>query len=212
MKYIKVINGIHPNNTYLLYDDDNNCLIIDPSLYSDIIDKEIIEHNFNVCGILLTHAHYDHIFSVDFFVDKYKCDVYCSANASKYLGDASLNLSKTSVNSPCSIEIKSKAVIVEDTLKIKGFEFTVMDTRGHSNTCVTYLIDNLAFTGDFVFKNTIGRCDLFDSSKELMDQSIYKFMNLNKNYIILPGHGDVTTLEEEKVHNSHFIRVRKIYE
>ncbi len=211
MNYIKVVNGVHPNNTYLLY-ENNKCLIIDPSLQADIIDKVIEDNNLNVVGILLTHAHYDHLYTVDYFSHKYNCNLYCSEVAASYLCDSSLNLSKTSVNSPGAIEIKTKPIIVEDKLVIDDFNLTVMHNPGHSMSCVTYIINDFAFTGDFVFKNKIGRCDLFDSSLEKMYESLYTFMNLEKNFVILPGHGEESTLDEEKLSNPHFIKVRKLYE
>ncbi len=211
MNYIKVVNGVHPNNTYLLY-ENNNCIIIDPSLQADIIDAVIIENGFKVCGILLTHAHYDHLYTVDYFVNKYNCDVYCSLQASTYLGDSSLNLSKTSNNSPGEVEVVAKPITVGEQFEVANFKFKVMYNPGHSMTCVTYFIDDLAFTGDFVFKGKIGRCDLFDSSLDMMYESLHKFMQLEKDFVILPGHGEQTTLFEEKAHNPHFIKVSKLYE
>ncbi len=212
MKYIKVVNGKHPNNTYLLYDNWNNCLIIDPSLESNVIDSVIIKNCFNVQGVLITHAHYDHIYSVDFFTNKYHCNVYCSKQAVEYLSNSSLNLSKTSKNSIGEVCLTSIPAVVENTLSIGNFKFKVLDTSGHSKTCITYLIDDLAFTGDFVFKGKIGRCDLFDSSLEKMYKSIHKFMDIKKDFKILPGHGEETTLELEKQFNPHFIKVRNLYE
>ncbi len=212
MHYYRVVNGIHPNNTYLVYNDRNDCIIIDPSLGEKEIDKMITNCNFNVVGILLTHAHYDHIFSVDYFVDKYDVDVYCSKNCSEFIKDSTKNLSKTSNNAPYEMIVKAKPIIVNDDFKINDFEIKIMRTYGHSQTCLTYFIDEFAFTGDFLFKNTIGRCNLYSSSQISMNESLRNFAKLETNYQILPGHGETTTLKEELEHNPYLVQYGDFYE
>lgn len=211
MKYIKVINGKISNNTYLLYNSKNECIIIDPSLEHEVINKKIKEHDFKVVGILLTHAHYDHIYSTDYFVDLYNVDVHCSDVAVGYLKDPSLNLSSVSVNSPGKIVVKAPAKKALEEFYISDFKINTIKTPGHSRACITYLIDEYAFTGDFVFKNTIGRVDLFDSSMELMIDSINRFCKLEIDYFILPGHGEETTLESEKKNNKFLIKYGENY-
>lgn len=206
MKYIKVINGIIANNTYLLYNEKLECIIIDPSIDKNLIDNKINDKGLKVVGILLTHAHYDHIYSVDFFADKYEVDVYCDETAIKYLADPSLNLSKISKNAPHKVVINSAAKVALPEFKINDFEIKTIKTYGHTRACVTFLIDEFAFTGDFVFKGTIGRTDFFDSSMDLMINSIKEFSKLDKNYFILPGHGEESTLEDERKNNKFFIK------
>lgn len=206
MKYITVVNGIIANNTYLLYNDKLECIIIDPSIDYELIDKKINEHNLNVVAILLTHAHYDHIYSVDFFANKYDVLVYCSNNTIKYLKDPQLNLSAVSVNAPKKVVVEAKAIAVEKKFSIGDIEIDVIQTYGHTKTCISFLIDEYAFTGDFVFKGTIGRVDFFDSSMDMMIDSIKRFSKLEKNYFILPGHGPFSTLEDELRNNKFFIK------
>ncbi len=206
MKYIKVINGFISNNTYLLYNDNLECLLIDPSLDCELIDRKIIDNNLKVVGILLTHAHYDHIFSVDYFASKYSVDVYCDENAVNYIKDPTLNLSAISPNSSEKVVVKTPAIAAKSNFKIKDFDITTMKTYGHSRACITYFIDEFAFTGDFIFCGTIGRTDFFDSSMELMIKNINEFSKLDKNYFVLPGHGSETTLEEERKNNKFFLK------
>ncbi|MFV0424806.1 MAG: MBL fold metallo-hydrolase [Bacilli bacterium] len=206
MKYIKIVNGIIANNTYLLYNDSPDCLLIDPSIDYELIDKNIIDSGLNVIGILLTHAHYDHIYSVDYFVDKYDCVVYCDNNAIEYLKNPNLNLSAISNNAPNKVAIKSVAKPTMNKFKIGNFEIECVKTYGHTKACVTYLIDEFAFTGDFIFKETIGRTDFFDSSMEMMIRSLKNFSKIKKNYFILPGHGAETTLKEELRNNKFLIK------
>ncbi len=211
MKYIKVVNGVIANNTYLLYNSKLECIIIDPSLDFELIDKKIEEHELKVIGILITHAHYDHIYSVDYFASKYDVCVYIDENAFKYLKDPTLNLSAVSNNSPGKVVIKAMPKAALPKFKIGDFEIQTIKTYGHTKTCVTYLIDQFAFTGDFIFKGTIGRVDFFDSSMDLMIDSIKRFSKLEKDYFILPGHGMETTLHTEFKENKFFIKYGEHY-
>lgn len=204
MKYIKIVNGPIDNNTYLLYNECNECVIVDPSFDYELIEKKIIDSRLKVKGIILTHAHYDHIISVDYFASKYEINVYCGENTSKYIKDPMLNMSGISKNSPNKIILNSSVITVKNEFQIDSFKFKCILTYGHSRTCTTFLTGVYAFTGDFVFKNTIGRVDLFDSSMELMIESIRTFSKLPLNYFILSGHGDETTLEDEKKYNKYF--------
>lgn len=211
MKYIKVINGNISNNTYLLYNDKKQCIIIDPSIESDVINKKIVDNELEVVGILLTHAHYDHIYSTDFFVELYNVDVYCDEVAIEYIKNPSLNLSSVSANAPGKVVVRANAKKALPKFKLGDFEITAFKTPGHTKACVTYLIDEYAFTGDFVFKGTIGRVDFFDSSMEKMIDSINRFSKLNIDYFILPGHGEESTLEIEKKSNKFFIKYGENY-
>lgn len=204
MEYIKVVNGIHPNNTYLIYNEKNECLIVDPSIGYEAINKVIVSYNFTVVGILVTHGHYDHLFSVDFFVEKYNVDVYCSKNCISYFNDSNKNLSITSQNSPREVILETKPKLALDKFKIRDFNIETIKTYGHTKTCVTYIIDDLCLTGDFLFKGTVGRTDFADSSIGSMTESLKKISKFSLTLTVLPGHGEVTTLGNELDNNPYF--------
>lgn len=90
----------------------------------------------------------------------------------------------------------------EKTYNIGSFEFEVIFTKGHTNDSVTYYFkkDKIMFTGDFIFKDSIGRTDMPTGSMQEMILSLKKISNY-PNVTIYPGHGDKTTLEYEKKHN-----------
>ena len=97
--------------------------------------------------------------------------------------------------------------------KYYDFDISLILTPGHSDCSYTILIDDLLFTGDFLFKESIGRTDLYTGSSFIMNQSLKKIINLdllkkNEDYYIYPGHGDYTTLNYEKKYNYYLKMIK----
>ncbi len=90
----------------------------------------------------------------------------------------------------------------EKTQIIKDFKFEIIKVPGHHETCAMYKFDNELFTGDFLFKETIGRTDLETGDMNQMKQSL-KLLKNYQNLNIYPGHGDTTTLDYEKQFNPY---------
>ena len=93
----------------------------------------------------------------------------------------------------------------EGSNQIPPFNFEVIETKGHTNDSITFYFkeEKIMFTGDFLFKGSIGRMDLPTGNKEGMFESIKKIKTY-PNVTIYPGHGDATTLKEEKQTNIYF--------
>lgn len=157
-----------------LLEKDNNYLLIDPGDDLEKIQKLI--QNKNIVGILETHSHFDHVASTNDLEELYNFKVY--------------NLNN----------------LQEGPNKIENFNFEVIKTFGHTMDSVTYYFkeDKVMFTGDFLFKNTIGRCDLVESNYSEMLKSIEKIKQYSDDIKIYPGHGVSTTLKHEKEHNPYF--------
>lgn len=157
-----------------LLEKENNCLLVDPGDDLEKIEKFIKEKN--VIGILITHSHFDHVASVSDLQELYNYPVYDLNN------------------------------LKEGNNNIKNFKFELIKTFGHTMDSVTYYFkeEQVMFTGDFLFKNTIGRCDLIESNYSKMLESIEKIKKYDDNIIIYPGHGIKTTLKNEKEHNPYF--------
>ena len=157
-----------------LVEKDGECLIIDPGSEFDKIEQLI--DGKNVIGILITHGHFDHIGCVKMLVDKYNFVVY---------GDKKLH---------------------EGVNKIGKFVFEVIKCYGHTKDCISFYFpdDKVMFTGDFLFKGTVGRCDLFESDWGMMLDSIEKIKKYDDDIIIYPGHGVDSVLGIEKKNNPYF--------
>lgn len=149
-------------------------LLIDPGADLDKI-KNLIKDK-KIIGILITHSHFDHIGCVSSLIKDYNIKVYDFSN------------------------------LEEKKYNIGSFSFEVIYTPGHKEDCISYYFyqDNVMFTGDFLFKNNIGRCDLAGGDFNIMATSIEKIKKYNDNIIIYPGHGDCTILGDEKQYNYYF--------
>lgn len=102
-----------------------------------------------------------------------------------------------------------KSLVINNTLsdyKIGPFEFSIITTKGHTKDSVSYYFkeEKVLFSGDFLFKGTVGRCDLEGGNFNEMKESITKIKEYPKDITIYPGHGESTTLEEEIKNNPYF--------
>lgn len=105
--------------------------------------------------------------------------------------------------------IYDREVLKEKEYKLGKFIFDVIYTPGHSSDSISFYFkkNNILFSGDFIFKNTIGRCDLPTGNFTIMKESIAKIKNYPLNMVIYPGHGDSTNLEYEINNNIYFKEV-----
>lgn len=184
------ILGPLQTNTYLLQ-IDNDILLIDPASKAEkLID---IIGNRNLLGILLSHGHFDHIKAVDGLYEKYNCPVYLHKDDEELARDKSSG----SMFGLVSYITCPSIHIQEGKNKIGAFEFEVIYTPGHSQGSVIYVFDDCIFSGDTLFKGSIGRSDLKGGNFSKLKQSLQIFKSFDKNYIIYPGHDLSTTLYEE---------------
>lgn len=94
----------------------------------------------------------------------------------------------------------------EKEYTINNFEFKIIHTKGHDDTCITIYFEKekIIFVGDFIFKDSIGRIDLENSNKLDMFESINKIKKYPNDIILYPGHGEITNLGYEKENNIYF--------
>lgn len=188
-------------NTYVIGDKDRGCVIIDLGRYDDRIKKYIKEnHNSIVNGLLLTHGHFDHISGINDFLKEYSPTLFIKREEDKLLTDTRLNCSCT-FSKDVIVDYQNKYLLDdEDEINFgNGYVFKVIETKGHTEGSVCYLLnkENALFSGDTLFKNCIGRCDLPTGSIKDMRISLEKLSKLDENLIVYPGHGEPTILKKE---------------
>lgn len=195
--------GMNQANCYIVMDQEK-ALVIDPGDEADLLDALIQSLGVQVQGILLTHAHFDHIGAVDALIKKFGVNVYVNAAEFEFLANSMKNGS-SSFGLP-AVTMKAQPVeLKEGKQEIGSFTVTAYYAPGHSaGSTILEIGDNL-FTGDVLFQNSIGRTDLPTGSVQDMKDSLNFLKSLTKDYIVYPGHGPSTTLNYEKTHNPYLI-------
>ncbi len=193
-KIDKLSLGELRTNCYIISDESNNCIIIDPGSEYPKIKKLL--HDKKPLAILLTHGHYDHIGAVDELYNDYQLPVYLHKEDEEIVRTANNSAFKKGISLKCPVNYFDF-----NKIQINDFEFKIYHKPGHSPGCVMYEIEGYLFSGDVLFKESIGRYDLYGSSAKDMMKSLRIFPNLNPDLIVLPGHGENTRIADELISN-----------
>lgn len=202
--FVLVVGSIRTNCYVVVNPSCKEAVIIDPGDMPDRIIRKISELDVNLKAILITHGHYDHIGAVSKLKDYYGAKVYAGNFESELLSDSALNASRMfGIN--CNIEPE---VLLKDNdfLKVCGLDFSIIHTPGHTSGGVCYYLpeDNVLFSGDTLFYETIGRSDLPTGDGRALIKSIKdKLFLLPDETKVFPGHGDSTTIGHEKMNNPY---------
>ena len=192
--------GPYQTNCYVVYDSESlSGVIIDPGESTEGINRLLKDTNVKVKGILLTHGHVDHSASVNYLISLFpEVKVYVSAIDDNRMKNKDFIFGEAPIEGNV-VYIKENDELVFDDLK-----FRVIETPGHSDGSVCYLIDNILFSGDTIFRGSYGRYDLpGGDGRTLMKSITEKLLNLDGKTIVYPGHGPSTTIEKEKIHYSY---------
>lgn len=204
MEVIKIVLGALSENCYFLKYSDKEAAIIDPGENGEKISAELERRELVPTKILLTHGHFDHIGAADFLKKKYNIPLFVSERDKCMLSDRE----KSGADIAPFVEYYPTEAdgFLKDGDKIPlgdGF-ITVMETPGHSAGSLCFVGDDFIFTGDTVFKGSVGRTDLYSGDARALGESIKKLSELKGNYKLYCGHGDDSSLETEKSFNPYF--------
>jgi glyoxylase-like metal-dependent hydrolase (beta-lactamase superfamily II) len=202
---ILVINdNPYGENIYLYYDENSReGVIIDPGDSFETIKKAIAEKNILVKAILLTHGHYDHTFCVNEIREFTNAPVYAHESEAELLKNSEYNRSAAR-----GLEVSvvpDKFFSDGDVFSFADVELKIIHTPGHTAGGVCYYDEKNAviFTGDTLFKETIGRTDMPTGNHAALLAAIReKLFTLPENVTVFPGHEENTTIFHEKVYNT----------
>lgn len=200
-------------NSYLLEKTPENLgWLIDPAEGPPLI-QIIQQHRLTLSGTLLTHGHFDHILGIkDLLVYKPGCPIYIHPKDQECLYKADINGS-VSFYEPYSLPSSVTVMPYPQELNLGGEIYKVLETPGHTPGSVTILNEDSLFTGDFLFKDTIGRTDFQRSSPRDMQESLRKMVVMLKNtkndLTIYPGHYETSTWQDELQSNPFLVRIAK---
>ena len=193
MKIICICPSSFAANTYLLV-SNGKAVVVDPSVSVNALERSLGEQNADLCGILLTHGHFDHTISVDTLRDKYSVPLMIHAADAPMLTDGKINGFYDFYGQECVRRPAQKLLQNNDLIMIGDESVRVISTPGHSPGSSCFLCpndnsSNFLITGDTLFSNTIGRCDLWGGSESVMIESLKLLRSLDGTMTIYPGHG-----------------------
>ena len=200
-------NGIFGATTYLINDKDSSeGAIIDCTSSIDEIERIIKKEKINLKYILITHGHFDHVYYLNQMKEKFKeALVLMHKDDMPLLGQLKAQCSMAEVD-----EIKVPCIdgLLDENsknLKLGNTEIKIIHTPGHTQGGVCYLINDILFSGDTLFRDSVGRCDLYGGDFNKIGKSIKeKLFTLDDNITVYPGHGDKTSIGHEKKYNPYF--------
>ena len=190
------------SNCYILHNDCNLAVIIDPGDDFNKIDNHVVRNNYSVEAIIFTHGHFDHIAAGELLFDKYLCKVYVHADDAQMLSDSYLNLSsRMSIDDIVFDKVFTS--VVEESISLLGSDFSFIHTPGHTPGSMCIMCDGMLFTGDTLFRLSVGNsfAPYGDMNKEI--KSISDKLYVLPDMVCYPGHGERTTIEYEKKYNPY---------
>ena len=188
LKVDYIVNSFFDSMTWLLSETESyQVWIVDCGDFEPIIDK--IEGR-EIAGVLLTHAHFDHIYGLPELIKRFPdCKIYTNEYGRETLADARLNMSLyhetplTVVGSQVQICSEGEGIPLFDNVTAKVYE-----TPGHHPSCMTYKVDNYMFTGDAYIPGVKVVTNLPKGDKKLAQESMERILKLAEGKKIRPGH------------------------
>ena len=185
--------GLYQTNTYIIHDEHSKtCCVIDPGYQANTILDKIAELGLTVEAILLTHGHFDHVGAVKDIVAETDCRVYlCGEELSmpRFITSGSLYHTHTYGEA--------------DALALAGLTIHIMHTPGHTPGSVCLLVEDTMFSGDTLFAGSCGRTDLPGGDWNTIQTSLKRLASIEADLQVFPGHGESTTLAQEKQYNPY---------
>lgn len=193
---IKYVAGSYRTNVYLVYDETKEAFIVDPGYEFKEIYDQIEKLDLNPKYIILTHGHGDHTGGIDLLKKTYPdIKLIASVKERKFLFNRDLSMGKGGIKA--DIEVKDG-----DELTVGDMKLKFISTPGHTPGGMCILLDNLLFSGDTLFRMSIGRTDLPGGNDEEIIKSITdKLLCLPDETVVLPGHMQETTIGIERRYN-----------
>jgi glyoxylase-like metal-dependent hydrolase (beta-lactamase superfamily II) len=199
-----VVVGMLEGNCYLVKcGAGGEGVIIDPGDEGDRIASEVRTMGLEPEAILLTHGHIDHVNAAGDLRRRLRSRVVCHP-ADRAMVEEGEVLSLWGLQrEPCRVD---QEIGDGDVIPVGGSEIRVIHSPGHTKGSVCYMLDSLLFSGDVLFRESIGRTDLPGGSDRDMAETLKKRISvLDPGVRVYPGHGPETTVQYEITHNP-FIR------
>ena len=202
-------------NCYVVSDETKECVLIDCGAYDleefQDIANYIKENELKPVRLLATHGHIDHNFGNDYVLKEYglKVEVH---EKDKKLMESMREQAQMIFGMTLNINVPQATVghyfTEEDTISFGNHQFTIIETPGHSMGSVFFYCEaeKVAFSGDTLFRGSIGRTDFMGGSMFQIIQSLRMVCQMDDDIKVYPGHGDETSIGYECMTNKYLDR------
>ncbi len=206
MKIGRMVLSMCQTNCYFIYHEsdetEKEVVLIDPADYGKHIYETLKQKGFRVGAILLTHGHFDHLWGANELRALSGAKIHAYEEEKAICENAQMNVS-AEAGRPDTVaaDVYEKDGAV---LELCGFQLRLIHTPGHTQGSCCYYLENekVLFAGDTLFEGSVGRTDLPTGSMGTLVRSIKeKLFTLPEDVIVYSGHGDATTIGDEKKYN-----------
>lgn len=204
MKITQIVVGALSTNCYIITTDKGNAIVLDPGGCYDRIVSNL--GDTPVIAILLTHGHFDHIDAADALKKATGAPLYVHEADNEMIISADKCLHYQLCDDHDFVPLKADHLLKDgDTVSFDDVTLTVMHTPGHTKgSCIYYGVESgVMFTGDTLFAGTLGRTDHYGGDHKVECESLKRIAGIAGDFKILPGHGEHTTLEQERRSNPY---------
>lgn len=200
-------------NCYVVSDETKECMIVDCGAFYPEEQQAIVDYirtnNLKPMHLVATHGHFDHNFGNDTIYKEFGLKPEIHRKDERLLqtiGDQAMTI--VGANIDAEMPAAGRLLSENDTIEFGSHKFVVIETPGHSPGGVFYYCkeENVAFSGDTLFKGSIGRTDFVGGSMFMLIQSLRMISQMPDEVKLLPGHGPETSIGEEVAHNPYIDR------
>ena len=214
MKIARLIFNPIQENTYIIWDDTLEAAVIDAGNMNErdneVLAKFIADNGLKPKYALNTHGHFDHLLGVDFLREKYGAQLAMSSKDEFLLKGASVSAELFGVKADALPEAIDVDLEGKESIKFGNTELKIIPTPGHTPGHVAFFEpeSKVLFTGDTLFRESIGRTDLPGGDYSWIMRSIIEnILPLGDDVKIYPGHGETSDLGHESMYNPFVVEV-----
>ena len=185
------------SNCFIVH-NGKEAFVVDPSISEKKILKALNDRSLSLKGILLTHGHFDHIWRAQEIREETRAPLYVHELDNEMLIDADKNAYRTFTGNDFTIKKADVLLRNGDVIELGDEKITVLHTPGHTRGSVCYDTGDSIITGDTIFAEGFGRCDLYGGNMSALKESIKKLTEMAKteNRWLYSGHGESSTLRK----------------
>lgn len=204
LEVVRFVNSRFTSNTYIIaHPEHENVWVVDPGDIDAVFGWMKAHSKTVITGILLTHAHFDHIYGTNEIVSRYpECIIYIANEYGKEaLSNPKTNGSRYTEEGPIVVDEKAIIRYCNETMLLwNGVEMKTFNTPGHSDDSQCFVVDGMLFTGDTLIKDVRTVTKLKGGSVEKLEESMKMISDMKGDgFRVMPGHGEEFELDRYEV-------------